>query len=326
MKKILLALIPTAITTSAGFATASELATVYGRADVSYQYEGYKYGANNEDGSTFVLKSNASRIGVKGEKALDNAIKTIYQLEWEVDFTDEDKKNDDGDNILKARNTFVGLSGNLGTVIAGINDTPLKASQGKVDLFNDSDADIKEVILGENRENSIVQYSSPTFFNGLVATLAVMPGEEEEDGVTSDVNNGAADAVSASIAYTLENIFAAFAVDQDVQGYDSMRLTGQYKISSVKLGLMYQSSEPSDGTVDSEDGVLVSAAYGLGKNDFKVQYISSDMKHVGGEQVSLGVDHELAEKTKLYAFLSNYMEDDDAKEEMLLAAGLQHSF
>lgn len=326
MKKILLALIPTAITASAGFATASELATVYGRADVSYQYENYKYGATNEDGSTFVLKSNASRFGVKGEKALDDAIKTIYQLEWEVDFTDEDKKNNDGDNILKARNTFIGLSGNFGTVIAGINDTPLKASQGKVDLFNDGDADMKSVILGENRENSIVQYSTPAFFNGLVATLAVIPGEQKEDGVTPDVNNGPADAVSASIAYTMENLFAAFAVDQDVQGYDSMRLTGQYKISSVNLGLIYQTSEPSDGTDDSEDGVLVSAAYGLGKNDFKIQYASSDMMSVGGEQISLGVDHKLAEKTKLYAFLSNYTADNDAKEKMLLAAGLQHSF
>lgn len=327
MKRILLALIPTTMTAAASMATAADVAaTVYGRADVSYQYEAYKYGASNEDGSTFVLKSNASRVGVKGEKALDGGIKTIYQTEWEIDYSDEDAANGDGDNILKARNTFIGLSGDFGTVIAGINDTPLKASQGKVDLFNDWDGDIKNVILGENRVNSVLQYSSPAFLGGLVATLAVLPGEEEEDGVTPEIDNGPADAMSASLVYTEGNLFAAFAMDQEIAGYDSMRLTGQYKISDLSLGLIYQQSELSDGPSDSEDGVIVSAAYALDKNTLKVQYGSSDMKKPGAEQVSLGMDHALADKTKLYAFVSSYTEDNDAKEKMLLAAGLQHNF
>lgn len=327
MKKILLALVPGAMTATAGLVMAGDVpATVYGRADVSYGYETYKYGPTNEDGSTFVLKSNASRIGVKGEKALDGGIKTIYQTEWEIDYTDNDTTNNDGDNILKARNTFIGLGGDFGTVIAGINDTPLKASQGKVDLFNDWDADIKNVILGENRVNSVLQYSSPTFLGGLVATLAVMPGEEKEDGVTPDVDNGPADAMSASLVYTAGDLFAAFAMDQDVEGYDSMRLTGQYKISDLSLGLIYQQSELSDGPSDSEDGVIVSAAYALDKNTLKLQYASSDMKKPGGEQVSLGLDHALADKTKAYAFVTSYTEDNDAKEKMFLVAGLQHNF
>lgn len=327
MKKILLALVPAAMTATASLATAGDVpATVYGRADVSYQYETYKYGPTNEDGSTFVLKSNASRIGVKGEKALDGGIKTIYQAEWEIDYTDKDTTNNDGDNILKARNTFIGLGGDFGTVIAGINDTPLKASQGKVDLFNDWDADIKNVLWGENRVNSVLQYSSPTFLGGLVATLAVMPGEQKEDGVTPKVNNGPADSWSASLVYAAGDLFAAFAVDQDVELYDSMRLTGQYKIADVTLGLIYQTSEPSDGSGKSKDGEIVSVAYALDKNTFKLQYASSDMKHPGSEQVSLGMDHALGDKTKLYAFVTDYTEDNDAKEKMWLVAGLQHNF
>ena len=47
--------------------SADEAVTVYGQADVSYQYESYKYGAD-QDGNTF--KSNASHFGVKGKKVL----------------------------------------------------------------------------------------------------------------------------------------------------------------------------------------------------------------------------------------------------------------
>ncbi|MBL4608878.1 MAG: porin [Pseudomonadales bacterium] len=150
MNKMLLAVGTGALFLGAGVVSASDAAKVYGRADVSYQYEDYKYGAN-QDGNTFVLKSNASRVGVKGKKDVGSDLTAIYQLEWEVDFTDKDSKNGDGDNILKARNSFVGMTGSFGTVVAGTHDTPLKKAQGKVDIFGDLEGDIKHVIEGEVR-------------------------------------------------------------------------------------------------------------------------------------------------------------------------------
>ena len=60
----------------------SEFITVYGKANVSAQY------ADEGEGSFTELKSNASRIGVKGEQALDGDLSVFYQVEWQVDLAD----------------------------------------------------------------------------------------------------------------------------------------------------------------------------------------------------------------------------------------------
>lgn len=324
MKNRLCAFAAGLMVTGCGTAVAGESAVVYGRADVSYQNESYKYGAD-QDGNTFILKSNASRIGVKGAKELDGDLKAIYQLEWEVSFTDKDSKNGDGDNILKARNSFVGITGEYGTLVAGTHDTPLKKAQGKIDLFNDLEGDIKNVLLGENRVNNVLQYSSPKLMDGLVATLAVVPGEEQEVGEV-EVNNSVADSVSASLIYKTGDLFAAVAMDDSVGGVDTLRISGQYKIEDAKLGMIYQMSESSAGSTVDDDGIILSLSYKLGSEVLKFQYGASDMKAKGTEQVSFGVDHKVAKGTKFYAFLTNTTTDDDADEEMIIAAGIQHKF
>ena len=324
MNKTLIAVGTGALFLGTGVVSAGEAAKVYGRADVSYQYESYKYGAD-QDGNTFVLKSNASRFGVKGKKTLDNDLTAIYQLEWEVDFTDKDAKNGDGDNILKARNSFIGLTGEFGTVVAGTHDTPLKKAQGEVDLFGDLEADIKHVVEGEVRTNNVLQYSTPKIADSVVANIAIVPGEGTEDGA-NDVDNGVADAISASVVYSTDEVFAAFAMDDSVGGFDNIRLTGQIKVQDAKIGLIYQISEPSDGPGDDEDGIILSASYKLGKETLKFQYGVSDMKDAGLEQVSVGIDHKLEKKTNLYAFLTSTTTDVDADEELILAAGIQHKF
>ena len=323
MNKTLLAVGAGALFLGTGVVSAGDT-KVYGRADVSYQYESYKYGAD-QDGKTFVLKSNASRIGVKGDKSLnDDGLSAVYQLEWEVDFTDKDSKNGDGDNILKARNSFIGLTGGFGTVVVGTHDTPLKKAQGKIDIFGDLEGDIKHLIKGENRVNNVLQYSSPKLADAVVANIAIVPGEETEDG--SDVDNGVADAISASLVYKTDDLYAAFAIDDSVGGLDTIRLVGQVKVQDAKIGLLYQVSEPSEGAGDDEDGIILSASYKIGQETLKFQYGVSDMKEKGLEQVSVGIDHKLAKKTKLYAFLTNTTADDDAEEEMIVAAGIQHKF
>ena len=55
-----------------------------------------------------------------------------------------------------------GIKGSFGTVWAGKHDTPTKLAQGKIDLFNDLEGDIKNTFEGENRVSNIVAYSSPS--------------------------------------------------------------------------------------------------------------------------------------------------------------------
>ena len=148
---------------------------VYGRMDVSLDNVSIDNGtdATNDSGSNWAVTSHASRFGVKGSAELLNNLDAVYKIEWEVD------AEGDGET-LKQRNRYVGLKGGFGTVLLGQMDTPLKKAQGKIDLFSDHAADIKNVVEGELRAKNVIAYSTPKIADSITATLALMQEEENE--------------------------------------------------------------------------------------------------------------------------------------------------
>ena len=124
---------------------------IYGKANVTVQ------SSDDGEGSFTEIKSNASRLGVKGSEKINDSLEAVYKFEFQVDVSDADSKGDNDDNI-SARNQYVGLKGAFGQVVIGRNDTALKQSQGKLDLFNDLEGDIKNVFKGENRLGNTVSY------------------------------------------------------------------------------------------------------------------------------------------------------------------------
>ena len=114
---------------------------VYGKANVTVQ------SSDDGEGSFTEIKSNASRFGLKGSEKITDGLEAVYKFEFQVDVSDADSKGDNDDNI-SARNQYVGLKGAYGQVVVGRNDTALKQSQGKLDLFNDLEGDIKNVFKG----------------------------------------------------------------------------------------------------------------------------------------------------------------------------------
>jgi len=291
---------------------------IYGRADVSVQ------SSDNGEGSFSEIKSNASRIGFKGTHELNKDLEVIYQAEFEVDI------DGDGD-VFKARNQFIGLKGAFGEVLLGKNDSMLKQSQGKTDLFSDYNADIKYLWVGENRLSNTVTYKSPKF-NGFQLGATYM-AEDDVDGK---------DAFSVAALYgdkklKKSKIYAALAYDSEVQGqskdksvlkteYDTIRATVQGKLAGVTLGLMLQNQEDIN-TGAEMDGMLVSAKYKMGAATLKGQYQIAD--HKGGDKntgITAGVDYKLAKSTKLYAFYTTFDIKTDNRDEDYLAAGIQYNF
>lgn len=314
--------------------------TVYGKGNLTYQMESYEERVIEErdepdsdvvqaDGDTWKMESNASRFGIKGSNEVKENLEVVYQLEWEVDISDKD--DGDGDNILKARNSFAGLKGNWGKVIAGTHDTPLKLAAKKIDLFNDLEGDIKGVLKAENRLQNIVFYSSPKLADAVTLNLAFVPGEDTEFVNGEDEENGIADAFSASAVFKQGGIYAAVAYDSEVKELDTIRVIAKYKADNFSVGAMWQDSESSEGDSDEEgyideDGMSVGASYTLDKNTLKVQHTASDMSTEGAEFTSLGLDHKLAKKTKVFAFYTDKSYDDSDLDETIFAVGLEHKF
>ncbi|MEX1032729.1 MAG: porin [Cellvibrionaceae bacterium] len=298
---------------------------IYGRINLSLDHvDSENDAAPLDEFGEWQLNSNASRIGLKGEVELNPRLSAIYQLEWQV--------NVDGDGSdLGARNRFLGLTGDFGTILGGKHDTPTKLAQNKIDLFNDLVGDIRSTFEGENRANDIVMYSSPEV-GAFSASLAFIPGEEDGDQGAPDAatGDGLADGVSLAAHYGSEAIYFALAIDRDVDGQDLERLVGEFKFADFTLGTMLQHNENDAGTVD-EKGVLVSGSYMLGSNVFKVQAGKLDNDATGGDEetLSLGYDRKLATGTRAFTYLTRNTDTDalgNDQVDTVFGAGLEHRF
>ena len=285
---------------------------VYGKANVTLQ------SSDDGEGAFTEIKSNSSRFGLKGFEKITDDFEAIYKFEFQVDMSDADSKGDNDDNI-SARSQYVGFKGNFGQVVIGRNDTALKQAQGKLDLFNDLEGDLKYAFKGENRLGDSLSYSSKAYsgFKVLATFIA-------EDDITA--KEGYSIALTYGDPALKKNaLYAAIASDSEVNGYDVVRASIQGKVKNVKLGAMYQTQEAVDGSA-AADGYIVNAAYSVGKNTFKVQYQTMDFDESDNKSAtSVGIDRTLNKNIKVFGFFSN-LDMDNNVEQSYLGLGMQYKF
>ena len=143
----------------------------------------------------------SNRVGVKGSEDLGNGLKAIYQLEFGVNFGDNNIPSGSNGGV-SIRNSFVGLAGSWGTILAGRHDTPLKISTGKLDLFADTMADYNGTVgFDDIRADNAVGYISPSFSGFSFAGAIVSSG----GGTAGQGNNINSDQIAG--AYSLAAIY-----------------------------------------------------------------------------------------------------------------------
>lgn len=358
MKRKLLPLLiagASVVSASAAFAGGP---TVYGKVNVTlnkYDLEMRSGAAAVDEKDNWELESNASRIGVKGDFDISTQLKAIYKLEYEV-FVDDGDDGTSNSSEFQQRNIYGGLQGNWGTILAGKHDTPLKLVQEEIDRFNDMPiGDIKNIMVGENRESNIIMYTTPKF-SGFAATLAVMPGED--DGVSATDNDGAADRTSLALTYNADMFYVGIAADQNVQNTDTIRLAGEVTLGAFKVGALYQTAEVNDEDVgptinsrpqgirdftsnyDEQDAWLLSGEWKFAKDwALKAQYgysestpATSGIDDTELTLAALGVDYSLNKNSKLFAYYAQIEgEGDDAItndtiEDKTFAVGIEVKF
>lgn len=279
----------------------------YGKANVSAQI------SDDGDGSFSEVKSNASRLGVIGGLKVNDSLEIVYKAEVQIDM------DGDSDDNISARNQYVGLKGFFGEVLLGKNDTVTKQSQGKIDLFNDDEGDIKVLWAGENRMNDTITYKTPKFGLFQAGLTYSAEGDEDSDaGVSAAVTYG-------DTALKKTKVFASIAMDSEVKGYDVMRASVATKLNHLKLGAMVQTQENVE-TNEEMDGFMVSAAYTIKKFTLKGQVQTADYDEQGDLfGFTAGVDYALAKNAKLFAFYTNF-DFDTANDRDYLATGIEYKF
>ena len=273
----------------------------YGKINVSLEDVDSKTSDKTE------FKNNASRVGVKGSYDLSSGLKLSFQIEEEIDPTD---LRADGDKVFKERNTFVAASGDFGKLYAGTHDTVFKQSQLKIDLFNDTRADIKYILRGENRMDSFIGYTSPDLIDGLNLTV---------NSIRQSSGNGE----SMALRYSKNNVKAAFAIDQNVKGYDGERLSIMIPVGEVDLGLLYQSSKKLSSSKSFSGHVISMKKKISNKGSIYIQNARSDMRILSGKQNSIGYTYNINKSTKAFV---HYSKLNVEGETTLVSAGAEYKF
>ena len=343
MNKKLISLAVAAAITAPAAALAD--VTLYGKAHMSldwFQIEDltddlYKGWALNR-GKLGRGNSRASRLGVKGSEDLGAGLKAIYQVEFGVPLANErDYNMINGDQSgLRMRNTYVGLKGDFGTILAGRYDSPLKQSTVRLELFNDTMADYAGAVgFDDNRFDSTVAYLSPSY-GGFQLAAAIVPGSSSS--FDSHINRESESLIAGhSIAAAYQNGpwhagVAYEALDESLSGD---KATVNLATEDFELGL-----------IDADELADVNALYGntddftkwragVGVHDWNNLYLSALYEHQKNANFHKDAEADVWQAQAGYSFGNNMVkamygkrsiDSDSETDTQAWAFGFDHAF
>jgi len=329
MQKKVIALAVAALASSAAFAQTN--VTIYGVVDVGQAFVKSSGSdvANTNQGTVGRLDSNSSYIGFKGVEDLGNGLKAIFQ--YESGFA-----ADTAGALSGARDTYIGLTGGFGTVVAGTLTHPLRAMGAKVELTPGAAgfgtmASLTGTIAGlhtgaDNRAQNAIAYVSPSF-GGFSGTVAYINGEQKTNGnqstssvgpdVTSRAYQIAAQydngplwvaagyhknkEMGIGLTSSIPTSTATFALDgQDARVY---RLAAAYTFpTQTKVTALYDNTKVDQlggtgGAVVKRNAFSLGVAQEIGKNTIGLEY---------GRAGKLKVDGESQDETKANIWTAVY--------------------
>lgn len=308
------------------------------------------------------VESYSSRLGVKGSYDLDvGGLKAIYKAEFQVYVDDGD--NGAGD-VFKQRDIYAGLKGRFGTVTVGKFNSPFKKAEGPVDQFNDFETDIGNAMVGQDRFDNILQYSTPALADAITVNVALIPNENQDDfdqPADGKNENALDDTVSASVVFRQGGAFASLATSQDQleslaldEGATDVaptininRVVVGFEGDTFELGALYQEARENkndrvnvnpvtgveyfDGR--GESSYVLSGAVSIDRVTLKAQHqvTEADLNKDELTVSTLGADYALAKSSKVYLYYGMSELDFNAlgvpdEEGSIVSLGMEHKF
>ena len=315
MKKSLIALAVMAASSTAFAATSN--------VDVGGQIRVSVSKANN--GGKLTLADQASRLNIGGSEDLGGGLKAFYHAEWNIDAADGAETTlasataASTDGPFTTRQTYVGVQGAFGKVLAGKAYAPYKLI-GSASVFEDTAADSQGDIVGTGHDsayNQALAYISPDFNNAHIA-VAVTNNGKSTAGV-SEVE--LTDSVSAVIVYANGPLKVSYGYesqgDKTLGGATTTTDTGSvaqklnlgYKIGDIGMGYTYE--KINNGTAHAsadEKNQIVALTYGMGPLTLAAQYGSNDTAGtVTGDikRTTVGAMYALSKRTGMAVAFSS---------------------
>ena len=321
MQKKLIALAVAGLVSAPAFAQSN--VTIYGVADL-----GIGFIDGGKAGDVTGLANGAwagSRIGFRGTEDLGNGLKALFTLEYGIQ-VDEAEGIGTGTGANSTRQSFVGLQGGFGTLVAGRIQTPGYYFAGKYVPLGGW-ASVHDFMAGQgqdftiedsNRIDSAIAYMTPNF-SGFSATLAYSFGDEVNESESAvDQTNKANNVIGVGLNYDNGPLSLGVVYHQvndpdqnnfngSVEDIQEWALGGSYDFGVAKLFATYQEREVSEYGFggDFEDDIWtvgVSAPIGAaGSVSLAYGQYDSDGNNNEADSWSLGYTHALSKRTSLYA-------------------------
>ena len=232
------------------------------------------------------MTSNASNLGFKGEHPLNYGFTATWTLESNIDVAGERE-------WLTARNRFIGLKHQYGTVIAGYHDTPMKTLAEGIDMWAETIADRRNIIGSGNGKSSDIRsrnaamYISPSLFGIEWRLMASVGGD-------NDPNMDAQYMLSSSLVYSHKYVFIGFAGERQKQterARDHVRGIAGARFAGAQLNVFYEIMDSDSLPAFSRQGYGGSASYRLYDTSLKMQafFADSNDSQTASEAVSLSI-------------------------------------
>ncbi|WP_374324410.1 porin [Azonexus sp.] len=342
MQKKIIALAVAGLASTAAFAQSN--VQIYGVVDVGYNR------TSSSDTSTFSSRNaldsglqSGSRIGFRGTEDLGNGLKASFVLEYGIGV-------DTGAGLAgPARQSFLALSNNYGTVAAGRQYTPQYGLISKVDPFGAGT--VGDVTYGRGvygmgaavapttiRLNNLVAYVSPSFSGFNVIAGYTADGLGDEDATLKTAKDADAEIWAINPNYSNGPLFVGLNYHQvkvDAAGYKDRvwDLGASYDFGVVKLAGVYgQIKNDNYGVAAAIPGAtggdntkskqwMIGATIPVGAaGNVLVSYsrnkIDSDWVAADGAKASkwaLGYTHALSKRTNLYAVYAKISTNTEAE-------------
>jgi predicted porin len=299
MKKSLMAL--ACASAFAGSANAQSL-TTYGIVDMGFVAE-----SGGTAGSLDKITSGAqsgTRLGFKGTEDLGSNMKALFVLETGIA---ADKGGFNQANTAFARQSFVGLQSDAGTLTLGRQYTPYFLTLNAVaDPFASGLAGNAQNLIPHTgiRMDNAVKYASP-IFSGVSAEVAYGFGEStagvDKAGRNVGGSIGYSDrALNVRVAYHRANDSSAGTTDDT-----STMLAANYNFEVAKVFAAYSDNDQKIGTsaFGKSRDYLIGVAVPFGNHTFIASYINKDNRsasNLDASQFGLGYTYALSKRTNLY--------------------------
>lgn len=336
MKKTLISLaVAAAMVPAAAMADTSNV-NVYGKVHLSYDR------LDNDVETGGFVSSNASRIGFKGTEDLGDGLKAIWQYETTVN---ADADTGAGGMFGGARDTYLGLSGNFGTVTAGRQAWD-NLYQHDVNQFVDGIGGPSVWLESASRANNTIKYATPDM-NGFTASVTyVTPGGFAADnatpatctaaGTTGGENcqmvtgNTTESSYALRAAYNNGPLFVGAAyLDRGSNDTDPDRkttsLSARYDFGQGKVGAQYVRTKNINNFTGDDDRRVwtLGGNYKVTANGtIKAQYTDVNKGNLvtgaatnpnqGADMIAIGYDHALSKRTSVYATYARASNDGNA--------------